>query len=1179
MARRSQSSSQGDNPLDPNYLPPHYKEYYRMAIDKLAEEGLDSYTGFLADEGFPDFLCDSEVEHITKHLQKPQYAAQEPSGTDPVYTSDLDVDGSSGTYWPMHSDMAAPELDLGWPMNFGFQGTEVTTLIHPPPPDNPSIKEEARRMIRSAQQVVALVMDVFTDVDLFSDMLDVAARRVPVYILLDHMNSHLFMDMAAKCRVNLNYAECLRVRTVSGPTYFCRTGMSFKGQLMEKFLLVDCNVVLSGSYSFMWSFEKIHRSIAHIFQGELVASFDEEFRILFAQSEPLVPLDGALMKMDNPYAMAPYGGARPLYQRKLHMMFPRDDSSMNSLPTYAERVDLDRHYLSAFRRDDMLRHTTESNAMRMDPKKMAMQMEMEQSRAFLRSRQMEVEALKRHSFAEGTYENYSASKQYSRQLFVNNNDEYRFQSSHFQKEQQFYQAERPTRPQGLFEKIRAGRQGFPELDEYGNDPRYPPEPLPVEPNYLQEGFPVRLDYVHSSSSREARLGSDKVDIGADGRLGHRMQRRQNVGQKYICQTSPTQKQSLEQRQFFQDQDLDKKPQENKQGLRNWRISSYMSAYQPDQGDEGLPMPMESEYDDDALVPPDRAVPNSETLAKYAVDDIPTYKTFGAVVPAERTMNPSDTLARYSIDPIPPYRPTGMFNTSALEAEKAREVAVVEKEGEDTSIVKHDSFRSRINPLIQRSSRLRSSLIFSSSKVEQHNSVVGKVQRFQKDESTSEVTNETETGKMSAKVAQILEKYKSISKDPENMSVSQGTAVSRVQEVETQGIHRKSIEAMQYKSMESKVLDSKESFSRTLLDAQYSMSSVNSTFKDLLNNDTHVINMSSKVEKMASQICTTESSKPAVTEMRDHLTSLAEIEEASKQSFLEVKAPPSKLNSALIFGNAMESLSRNPEPLTFGNKQEEDKQEPTAMEFLRRGSLKFKQFLNPKVENKAEEESSSDSAKLEKQNLSYKRLSKGDIQESIAVTDNSEKVQKAGVGSAPPPSPPTPAPTPKSSQSPQSRFPSSSSNVIYSSNLRDDTKVILEQISANSQKNRAEMAKQAQQGNQPNNEDDNPKRSASTNSLESQVEEAPQKEESLSRADSFVSRSRFMRPPQTSTEEKDTILKKMESMRKEKRVYSRFEVFCKKDEQPNNGESEGEADKDRRISKFMPKILGTFKNKK
>lgn len=150
MARRSQSSSQGDNPLDPNYLPPHYKEYYRLALDVLTEEGKESYQRFLADEGAPDFLCNSEVDHIIQNLQKPQYASQEGS-TDT--TADNDMDGSSGTYWPMNSDLAVPELDLGWPMVFGFRGTEVTTLVQPPPPDNPSIKEEARRMIRAAQQV------------------------------------------------------------------------------------------------------------------------------------------------------------------------------------------------------------------------------------------------------------------------------------------------------------------------------------------------------------------------------------------------------------------------------------------------------------------------------------------------------------------------------------------------------------------------------------------------------------------------------------------------------------------------------------------------------------------------------------------------------------------------------------------------------------------------------------------------------------------------------------------------------------------------------------------------------------------------------------------------------------------------------------------------------------------
>lgn len=37
MPHRSQTSSIGENPLDPNYLAPHYREEYRLAIDALIE--------------------------------------------------------------------------------------------------------------------------------------------------------------------------------------------------------------------------------------------------------------------------------------------------------------------------------------------------------------------------------------------------------------------------------------------------------------------------------------------------------------------------------------------------------------------------------------------------------------------------------------------------------------------------------------------------------------------------------------------------------------------------------------------------------------------------------------------------------------------------------------------------------------------------------------------------------------------------------------------------------------------------------------------------------------------------------------------------------------------------------------------------------------------------------------
>ncbi len=49
-----------------------------------------------------------------------------------------------------------------------------------------------------------MVMDVFTDVDIFADLLEAAARHVPVYILLDEQDAHHFVSMVINCKVNLD---------------------------------------------------------------------------------------------------------------------------------------------------------------------------------------------------------------------------------------------------------------------------------------------------------------------------------------------------------------------------------------------------------------------------------------------------------------------------------------------------------------------------------------------------------------------------------------------------------------------------------------------------------------------------------------------------------------------------------------------------------------------------------------------------------------------------------------------------------------------------------------------------------------------------------------------------------------------------------------------------------------
>lgn len=47
-------------------------------------------------------------------------------------------------------------------------------------------------------------MDTFTDIDIFADLLDAAARHVPVYILLDEQESYHFVSMVINCKVNLD---------------------------------------------------------------------------------------------------------------------------------------------------------------------------------------------------------------------------------------------------------------------------------------------------------------------------------------------------------------------------------------------------------------------------------------------------------------------------------------------------------------------------------------------------------------------------------------------------------------------------------------------------------------------------------------------------------------------------------------------------------------------------------------------------------------------------------------------------------------------------------------------------------------------------------------------------------------------------------------------------------------
>uniref|UniRef100_A0A9J8CZ24 Family with sequence similarity 83 member Hb n=2 Tax=Cyprinus carpio TaxID=7962 RepID=A0A9J8CZ24_CYPCA len=1181
MARRSQCSSLGDNPLDPNYLRPHYREEYRMAIDALVEEDVEGYYNFLQSANVVDFLSRSEIEHIKSSVKSPHSAGNLPE----LPYREIDQDGSSDTYWPLHSDLDAPGLDLGWPLQqHSFVGpTEVTMLVNPADPERLSIKEQARHLIKNAHQVIAVVMDIFTDIDIFSDLLDATARHVPVYILLDEQNAHHFVNMVASCKVNLDMIHMMRVRTVAGITYFCRTGKSFKGQVMDRFLLTDCRAVISGNYSFMWSFEKIHRCIAHLFLGELVATFDEEFRILFAQSQPLV-VENALVPMpqDNTssYLGNQFGLKRTQSQRN-----PRGYLRQPELTGYpfGDRLES----ILPFRREDPFRHTLEPGAGPMQVTKYAtQQFRMQQSfldpgRSMLASRQLEMNAFKRHSYAEGTRETYASSRQYMKQRVMNNLEE---TESHYQREQHYYHSEGmgPDSERGHYDRL---NYGMYQTDQQ-SDSAYPPElEAPGNLNVLSS------DDLKSESEKEYHSGG--------GRYGPQTHKRPAAGHAYACQSSPTQPHPPDHKQLFSTGEQVRQSQDPsaKQGLRSWRINSYLSTYE-DSGEEGLHQPMGPDAFDEPHQQPDSRLYGSEGPGLHLRErpNIPTKPNldlrprYGKPIIQDRNQGKdiSSDLGPTSTDTLKP-----AISASSLSSSTDNEK---EPESREISITKHESFRSRINPMLQRSSRLRSSLIFSSSKLEQHSS-----SQTKSGGELQEEKDESEPIRYSSIVAEILEKRRSLSREPfdwnkhkkaeekegknasagdlttitdakeepikekekpekpdnpepEDNKVTQPTEPSRSQHTTSSLNMNDPASRLQYfKNLEEKRKSSKLELDLGTKSQETAMKKPDLTDTATTIPNVLVTSVESSVKKQEPTITLTDPvpqrlviAKPSEVCVDRPLTNSKTLTESTADAakkepakeptkslrpfpspkFLkpfkasqsshrriscgediltdatdaeksELKKSRSLSSSGITRAESKESLSS----LNLGNS---DGKDTKALDFLKKQTQRLKGLLVPKGEKKQsgvsnpQEDKSMKTVPEMQEEPSDKEKPSESISSSTTVENNKPNVK----------------PTP-------SRYQSSTSNVIFSSNLRDDTKVILEQISANSQKNRQQTEESGK------------------------VEGG--KEEVSNSSFRFQNRNQFSRTP-VNPQERDNLLKRIESMRKEKKVYSRFEVLYRKREE-------------------------------
>ncbi|KAF5908712.1 protein FAM83D-like isoform X2, partial [Clarias magur] len=137
-------------------------------------------------------------------------------------------------------------------------------------------------------KVIAIVTDSLTDLDIFRDLHEACTKgHVPVYILLDQTSVPAFLQMCNNINMRLDDLQHMRVRTLTGSTYYMRSGARINGKVHERFMLIDGNRVATGSYRFNWTDGKLNSSNLIELSGQITEKFDEEFRILYAQSLPI----------------------------------------------------------------------------------------------------------------------------------------------------------------------------------------------------------------------------------------------------------------------------------------------------------------------------------------------------------------------------------------------------------------------------------------------------------------------------------------------------------------------------------------------------------------------------------------------------------------------------------------------------------------------------------------------------------------------------------------------------------------------------------------------------------------------------------------------------------------------------------------------------------------------------
>ncbi|KAF5901057.1 protein FAM83C-like, partial [Clarias magur] len=278
------------NESNPEFL---HSEVERSALESLLRDGPEAFYTKLSAHQLKPFLSPEEVNQVSSWVEdhREEVVENGDNGSD----ASSSVQDVSDQYFPMLSDTPAPCLDLGWPEKDRWDGVEqVMVYTNPPVEQAPHVRQVIRRLLQGATMLIAIVADKLTDSIVIRDLHSAASRGVVVYIIL---NQRPAQDNQTP---NLLKHPKIIVRILGGKKFMSADRKMVVGELKENFVLVDLETVVVGSYSLSWTDAHLHRHLITVLSGPAVQLFDQEFRILYAASQPVPESWNAAVPMELP---------------------------------------------------------------------------------------------------------------------------------------------------------------------------------------------------------------------------------------------------------------------------------------------------------------------------------------------------------------------------------------------------------------------------------------------------------------------------------------------------------------------------------------------------------------------------------------------------------------------------------------------------------------------------------------------------------------------------------------------------------------------------------------------------------------------------------------------------------------------------------------------------------------